>query len=120
MANLFHHETELAHFPISYSFDRSGADYASTPEDDMLEYIISRDYEGVRHIIRNPIRVLKLRLRYMLLVLLEAGCDPNTLDDKGESPNDYAERDNLLPQWEWALRKAGYVFANGHWERTAI
>ena len=120
MANLFHHETELAHFPISYSFDRSGADYASTPEDDMLEYIISRDYEGVRHIIRNPIRVLKLRLRYMLLVLLEAGCDPNTLNDKGESPNDYAERDNLLPQWEWALRKAGYVFANGHWERTAI
>ena len=120
MANLFCREMEPAYFPTSCSYDRSNADYASTPEDDMLEYIISRDYEGVRHIIRNPIRVLKFRLRYMLLLLLEAGCDPNTLDDKGESPNDYAERYNLLPQWEWALRKAGYVLANGQWETNAI
>lgn len=120
MAHLFRHERKPADFPINYSFEPSNADYASTPEDDMLEYIISRDYEGVRHIIRNPIMVLKLRLRYMLLVLLEAGCDPNTLDDKEESPNDYAERYNLLPQWEWALRKAGYILANGQWERYAI
>ncbi len=106
------------YFPISYSLHDSNADHASTPEDDVLEYIISRDYSGIRHIIRNPIRVLKLRLRYMLLMLLEAGCDPDGLDDKGKSPNDYAQRDDLLPQWEWALRRAGYVLVNGQWART--
>ena len=120
MAKLFRHEKEPTYFPISYSSDRSNADYASTPEDDILEYVISRDFEGVPHIIRNPIRVLKLRLRYILLILLEAGCDPNTLDDKDKSPNDYAERDDVLPQWEWALRRAGYVLANGQWEKYAI
>ena len=119
-ANLSRSGMEPASFPISYSSDHSNADHATTPEDDMLEYIISRDYGGIQHIIRNPIRVLKIRLRYMLLILLEAGCDPNTLDDEGKSPNDYAERDDLSPQWEWALWRAGYVLVNGQWERITM
>ena len=120
IGKLFRGDVEPAYFPISYSSDKSIIDHASTPEDDMLEYIICRDYGGVQHIIRNPIRVLKLRLRYMLLILLEAGCNPNMLDDKGKSPNDYAERDDLLPQWEWALRRAGYVLVNGQWARNTM
>ena len=109
MANIFRGDMEPARFPISYSSNQYDTNHASTPEDDMLEYMISRDYEGIQHIIRNPIRVLKIRLRYMLLILLQAGCDPNRLDDERKSPNDYAERDDLLPQWEWALWRAGYV-----------
>ena len=120
MGNLFRGDMVAPYFAISYSLDHSNADHASTPEDDVLEYIISRDYGGTRHIIRNPIMVLKLRLRYMLLILLEAGCDPNGLDDEGKSPNDYAQRDDLLPQWAWALRRAGYVLVNGQWEKDTM
>ena len=111
---------EPAYFPISYSSDQYIIDHASTPEDDMLEYIICRDYDRVSNDMLNPSRVLKLRLRYVLLILLEAGCNPNMLDDKGKSPNDYAERDDLLPQREWALRRAGYVLVNGKWARDTM
>ena len=120
MGNLFRDDKESTYIPISYSSVHSIADHASTPEDDMLEYIICRDYGGIQHIIRKPVRVLKIRLRYMLLILLEAGYDPNMLDAEGKSPNDYAERDYLLPQWEWALRRAGYVLVNGQWARDTM
>ena len=45
-----------------------------------------------------------------LLVLLRAGCDPNTLDNAGLSPSDYARREGLWPEWEWALSESGYVY----------
>ena len=46
----------------------------------------------------------------MLLVLLRAGCDPNTLNNAGLSPSDYARKKGLWPNWEWALSESGYVY----------
>ena len=48
--------------------------------------------------------------RLKLLALLQAGCDPNVLDNKGASPSDYAERERLWPQWEWALAQTGWRY----------
>lgn len=64
--------------------------------------------------------VLKKRLKFKLLTLLQAGCDPNGLDNKGESPDDFAERLGLWPQWEWALVNAEYVYNEGssRWIKT--
>ena len=77
------------------------------------------DYAGVKHKIRNPIQTLKMRLRFKLLTLLKAGCNPNVFDKAGETPSDYAQRDGLWPQWTWALKEAGYecVGGNNHWRR---
>lgn len=65
------------------------------------------------------IEVLKKRVRFKLLLLLQAGCDPNVVDEDGESPSDYAEWNGLLPQWRWALFNAGYVYdeLNNRWMR---
>ncbi|ERF68340.1 hypothetical protein EPUS_02796 [Endocarpon pusillum Z07020] len=52
----------------------------------------------------------KTRARYKLLTLLEAGCNPNVLDNDLASPSDYARRESLLPQWEWALVHSGYMY----------
>ena len=107
---------------MSFPVDDSSAADVPTTEDDMPEYIFCRDFEGVQRLIRSPIRVLKTRLRYLLLLLLEAGCDPNTFDDEGASPSDYARRDHLLPQWRWALQRAGYKYdeGSGRWAKVAI
>jgi ankyrin repeat protein len=52
----------------------------------------------------------KTRVRFKLLTLLEAGCDPNLVDKKAASPSDYAQMENLWPQWEWALTQSGYIY----------
>lgn len=73
------------------------------------DYVYCVDEWGDGHWIRNPSHVLKDRVRTKLKVLLEAGCDPNDLDDNGDSPSDYA-RHGLWSQWLWALGMTGYVF----------
>ena len=67
-------------------------------------------YDCSDHITRKPLPILKTRLRFKLLTLLKAGCDPNVLDSKGRSPGDYARYRGLWPEWTWALLNAGYVF----------
>ena len=86
-------------------------DSISRPEDD--DYVYCFNYEGDRVRIRNPVHVLKDRVRIKLKILLEAGCDPNDVDYDGESANDYARR-GLWPQWLWALERTGYVFDKEH------
>ena len=63
--------------------------------------------------IRSPSHVLKDRVRVKLKILLEAGCDPNEVDKRGQSKNDYA-RGGVWSQWLWALDKTGYVFDEEH------
>ena len=74
------------------------------------EYVYCRsEWRGKKAWIRNPVHVLKDCVRTKLRILLEAGCDPNDLDNSGASPSDYA-RKGLWPQWLWALERTGYVF----------
>jgi hypothetical protein len=54
--------------------------------------------------------MFKARLRLKLLVLLKAGCDPNALDSDGQSATDYAPKEGLIPQWEWALANSGWEY----------
>lgn len=77
------------------------------------DYVCCFDDHGDAHWIRNPIHVLKDRVKTKLKILLEAGCDPNDFDYDGNSTNDYARR-GLWPQWLWALEKTGYVFDEEH------
>ena len=84
------------------------------------EYVLRLDPNGIEHLIKNPIHVLKTRLRYKLLTLLQVGCDPNISDNAGASPSDYARRDGLWPQWSWALEKSGHIYdaRNDRWVRV--
>lgn len=61
-------------------------------------------------LIRNPIPILKRRLRFRLLTLLRAGCDPNHLDRDGRSPSDDARKHGSWPEWTWALLESGYAY----------
>ena len=73
-------------------------------------YILCNDDAGDAYIIRKPLSVLKTRLRFKLLTLLRAGCDPNVFDKYGHSLSDDARYHGLWPEWTWALLNAGYVF----------
>ena len=89
-------------------------------EDTTLEeYVLMRDQNDVELVIKNPINILKTRLRHKLLTLLQADCDPNVLDNAGASPSDYARRDGLWPQWSWALEQSGHIYdaRNDRWVR---
>lgn len=90
-------------------------------DDLMYGFVRCEAFGGVEHIIRHPIQVLKVRLRFKLLTLLNANCDPNVVDKAGLSPGDYAGRDGLWPEFKWALDKAGYVRLAGdfHWVRDS-
>ena len=99
------------------SFFESASDAAFDLEESMLEvnnvhgYVIARDDYGEEYWIRNPVPLLKARVAIKLKILLEAGCDPNVLDDDGLSPSEYAERGKWLRQaWFWALRVTGRTF----------
>ena len=78
----------------------------SDPED--YDYVYSFDDDGDGVWIRNPIHVLKDRVKIKLKILLEAGCDPNEQDNDEMSTNEYARR-GLWSQWRWALGMTGYV-----------
>lgn len=86
-----------------------------------IDYIFCEDDDGVRHMIHDPMQVLKKRTRFKLLTLLQLGCDPNVVDHEGLSPSDYAMERGLLPQWRWALLNAGYVHheQNG-WVKSSL
>ena len=97
--------------------DNSGEEEDKTDEDNNAEdlkipkgYVLCYDKDGSARIIRDPLSILKTRLRFKLLTLLRAGCDPNVLDNKGNSPSDDAKYHGLWPEWTWALLNAGYVF----------
>lgn len=85
-----------------------GSPYIS--DDPVHEYVVCKDFAGAEHFIRHPIKILKTRLRFKLLIMLRANCDPNVLDNVGASPSDYARRDGLWPQWYWALKNTGYSY----------
>ena len=119
-----HHRTiqEIHDNPNDISTMDDSAPTGSTPVEDrtLEEYVLFLDPNGVEHLIKNPIHVLKTRLRYKLLTLLQAGCDPNLLDNAGASPSDCARRDGLWPQWSWALEKSGHIYdaRNDRWIRV--
>ena len=100
------------------SFLESESDVAFCSEDSILEdndvdgYVVARSYEdGKDYWIPNPAPLLKARVASKLKILLEAGCDPNVLDDDGISPGEYAERGKWLREaWLWALRVTGHTF----------
>ena len=96
--------------------DGDAEDDEDDSEDDDGDYVYCADEEGNYSWIRNPVHVLKNRVKTKLKILLEAGCDPNDFDDHGKSPSDYA-RDGLWPQWLWALETTGYVYdgENDRW-----
>lgn len=93
--------------------DEDDEDDGDDGDDEALEipegYVLCNDEYGISHIIRKPLLILKTRLRFKLLTLLRAGCNPNLLDDDGSSPSDDAEYHGLWPEWTWALLNVGYV-----------
>ena len=91
------------------------------PDGSEYDYIICKDFRGTEHFIKHPVKVLKTRLRFKLLTLLQGGCDPNLLDNGGASPSDYARRDGLWPQWHWALKNTGFLYEpeSDRWVRAS-
>jgi hypothetical protein len=75
---------------------------------DIDDFNISNGIEDIE--VSLPSSKQKTRLRLKLLTLLGAGCDPNLVDKEGASPSDYARREDLWPQWEWALAQTGYIY----------
>ena len=95
---------------LTYDLDHGGIPHDITSNNPELQgYVFCKDLDGTESLIRNPIKVLKVRLMFKLLTLLRAGCDPNVLDKAGLPPSHYARRDGLWPQWYWALVNSGYT-----------
>ena len=95
----------------------SESDAAFGYEESILEvndvdgHVIYRDDDGEERWIRNPVPLLKARIATKLKILLEAGCDPNMLDDNGLSPSDYANEGKWIREaWFWTLRETGHAF----------
>ena len=88
--------------------DENGTEALEVPEG----YVLCQDMDdhNVLRLIRDPLPILRTRLRFKLLTLLKAGCDPNLLDNYGYSPSDFAEYCGVWPEWTRALLNAGYVF----------
>ena len=82
-------------------------------------YVLTYDYYGDALIVRDPLPILKTRLRVKLLTLLRGGCDPNVLDKDGYSPSDDARYHGLWPEWSWALEQSGHIYdaRNDRWVR---
>lgn len=101
--------------------DGSGEEEDETDEDNDTEdlevpqgYVLCYDPDECKtKRIRDPLPILKTRLRFKLLTLLRAGCEPNLVDNNGKSPSDDARSHGLWPEWTWALLNAGYVFDEG-------
>jgi len=91
--------------PCEYGDDEN---YFYVGDYDIDDFTIGKGIEDVE--VGLPKSRQKTRIRFKLLILLEAGCDPNLVDEDGASPSDYARRENLWPQWEWALTQTGYIY----------
>ena len=111
--NFFIPSPSFYEYRIIYSTFHDGPEGYSCHAD----HICWLDTNGVSRRMRNPVQVLKERSQLKILVLLKAGCDPNLPDRAGETPHQYAERNGLLPQWEWALIKNRYMLDenSGQW-----
>ena len=110
--------------PAPFIIDEDDEEYEKDDENDTeaLElpegYVLYRDDDnGSEEMFRKPLPILKTRLRFKLLTLLRAGCDPNLLNNQGCSPSDDARYHGLWPEWTWALLNAEYVFDedSNHW-----
>ncbi len=110
--------TQETHHDISTTFN-SAPTGSTSVENSTLDDYVRLDPLGAGPRIKNPINVLKTRLKHKLLTLLQADCDPNLLDNAGASPSDYARRDGLWPQWSWALEQSGHIYdaRNDRWVR---
>lgn len=103
------------------------ANHSSTDGDEIYE-LEDWDHDNTSvhrywHFIRRfIIPMLKRRMRCKVLTLLQAGCDPNHLDNNGESPSEYAQREGISQEWTWALRKSGYVYDQDRdiWRKTTV
>lgn len=117
--NVQEHDTFSIPSPSFYEYRITYLTFHDGPEGYNYhpEHICWLDTNGVSQRMRNPIQMLKERSKYKILVLLEAGCDPNLPDIAGETPHQYAERNGLFPQWKWALIKSGYMLneKSGQW-----
>ena len=111
--NFFFPSPSFYEYRIKYSTFHEGPEGYRCHAD----HICWRDTNGVSRRMRNPIQVLKERSKFKILVLLQAGCDPNLPDIAGETPHQYAERNGLFPQWKWALIESGYMLdeKSGQW-----
>ena len=112
-------ETHDSTDDISTRFDSAPTGSTTVDDRTLDDFVLMQDLHGVEHVIKNPIKILKKRLRHKLLTLLQADCDPNVLDNAGASPSDYARRDGLWPQWSWALEQSGHIYdaRNDRWVR---
>ena len=104
--------------------DEVNEDYVDDDENDTQALALPEGYvlyhdddDGSVKIFRKPLPTLKNRLRFKLLMLLRAGCDPNLMDKYGNPPSDDARYHGFWPEWTWALLNAGYVFDedSNHW-----
>ena len=112
----------LEPYPLLYSdVAENEEDGALAKNELVIDHIFCKDNWNEEHLIRNPIQVLKKGMRFKILALLKAGCDPNLLDRNGRSPSHYAERDGLWPQWSWALINSGFMLdeESGRWVKTS-
>ena len=112
-------ETHDSTDDISTRFDSAPTGSTTVDDRTLDDFVLMQDPHGVEHRIKNPIKILKKRLRHKLLTLLLADCDPNVLDNAGASPSDYARRDGLWPEWSWALEQSGHIYdaRNDRWVR---
>ena len=109
-------------YPLLYSdIAENEDDGVSAKNELVIEHIFCKDDWNDEHLIRNPIQVLKKGLRFKLLALLKAGCDPNLVDKEGKCLSSYAERDGLWPQWSWAFVNSGYMLdgQSGRWVKAS-
>lgn len=100
----------------SSAYENPGASRAGN---NAPELIFCKDYERDIRRIRNPLGVLKARLRSVLLILLKNGCDPNSIDDEDRTPSHYARENGVWCQWSWALGMSAFSYdvKNDCWVR---
>ncbi|KAL8777055.1 MAG: hypothetical protein Q9213_008027 [Squamulea squamosa] len=108
-----------------YYSEAASHSFADGHEVDEIEDLNADDAPAHRYwrFLRQCIRpMLKRRMRSKVLLLLQAGCDPNHLDDNGESPSGFAQREGIWDEWTWALRQSGYIYDNVRdiWKKTTV
>ena len=106
-------------YPLLYRDGAEKAEGVGPANELSVDYISCRDDNWDEHVIQNPVQVLKKRLRFKILTLLEGGCDPNLVNKAGKTPSHYAEREGIYPQWSWTLISSGYMLdeGSGQWMR---
>ena len=82
--------------------------------EDRMQYMRgwSKKYYGYNDefLFLELIKTLRTRTRFKLLLLLQAGCNPNLIDEEDRSPSDYAKENCLWPEWTRVLKNTGYIY----------